>query len=45
MKRSIARARLVDYLDGYLKIATIPDRSLNGLQVEGRARVERAAFA
>ncbi len=24
---------------------SIPDRSLNGLQVEGRARIERAAFA
>jgi dinuclear metal center YbgI/SA1388 family protein len=45
MKRSIALTRLVDYLDGYLKIASIPDRSLNGLQVEGRPRIERAAFA
>lgn len=45
MTRSIARTRLVEYLDGYLKIATIPDKSLNGLQVEGRPRIERAAFA
>jgi len=45
MNTSITRARLVAYLDGYLKIASIPDRSLNGLQVEGRSRIERAAFA
>jgi dinuclear metal center YbgI/SA1388 family protein len=45
MERSITRSGLVRYLDGYLKIGSIPDSSLNGLQVEGRARIERAAFA
>jgi dinuclear metal center YbgI/SA1388 family protein len=45
MTSTITRARLVDYLDGYLKVASIPDQSLNGLQVEGRAKIERAAFA
>jgi dinuclear metal center YbgI/SA1388 family protein len=45
MQGSITRSRLVDYLDDYLKVSSIPDRSLNGLQVEGRSRIERAAFA
>jgi dinuclear metal center YbgI/SA1388 family protein len=45
MESSIMRSQLVRYLDGYLKIASIPDSSLNGLQVEGRARIRRAAFA
>jgi len=43
--RAIARTKLVRYLDDYLKIGAIPDKSLNGLQVEGRARIHRAAFA
>jgi dinuclear metal center YbgI/SA1388 family protein len=43
--RAIARTKLVRYLDDYLKIGSIPDRSLNGLQVEGHARIRRAAFA
>jgi dinuclear metal center YbgI/SA1388 family protein len=45
MQGSVTRSRLVRYLDDYLRIASIPDKSLNGLQVEGRARIERAAFA
>jgi len=43
--RTIARARLVKYLDEYLRIQDIRDRSLNGLQVEGSGRIGRAAFA
>jgi dinuclear metal center YbgI/SA1388 family protein len=43
--KTITRSRLVDYLDDYLNIAAVPDRSLNGLQVEGGKRVRRAAFA
>jgi len=43
--RAIARTQLVKHLDDYLKIGDIPDRSLNGLQVEGSARIRRAAFA
>jgi dinuclear metal center YbgI/SA1388 family protein len=43
--RAIARTKLVRHLDDYLKTREIHDRSLNGLQVEGSARVRRAAFA
>lgn len=39
------RTDLVKYLDSYLRVAEIEDVSLNGLQVEGRAQVERLAFA
>ena len=39
------RQRLVGYLDEYLKIGEIPDKSLNGLQVEGAGRINRVAFA
>lgn len=47
MKKSktIGRDRLVSYLDDYLTIKDIPDSSPNGLQVQGRARVARLAFA
>ncbi len=45
MKKIIPRARLVKYLDDYLKTATIPDSSQNGLQVEGSAQIRLAAFA
>jgi dinuclear metal center YbgI/SA1388 family protein len=44
-RKPISRDRLVQYLDDYLKIASIPDDSLNGLQVEGSAAISRAAFA
>ncbi|MCK4775432.1 MAG: Nif3-like dinuclear metal center hexameric protein [Candidatus Krumholzibacteria bacterium] len=43
--KSVARDRLVDYLDGYLNVATIQDDSPNGLQVEGNAKVSKLAFA
>jgi dinuclear metal center YbgI/SA1388 family protein len=36
---------LTSYLDEYLKIDEIEDRSKNGLQVEGPAEVRRVAFA
>lgn len=36
---------LTRYLDEYLKIGEIEDRSKNGLQVEGPAEVQRLAFA
>jgi dinuclear metal center YbgI/SA1388 family protein len=39
------RDELVAYLDGYLQIETIEDRSNNGLQVEGSEDVERLALA
>jgi dinuclear metal center YbgI/SA1388 family protein len=43
--KTINRQTLVGYLDDYLKIGEIPDKSLNGLQVEGKGRVSRVAFA
>jgi dinuclear metal center YbgI/SA1388 family protein len=39
------RDDLVAYLDGYLQVAAIEDRSNNGLQVEGVQDVHRVAFA
>ncbi|MEJ2721531.1 MAG: Nif3-like dinuclear metal center hexameric protein [bacterium] len=42
---TVNRRTLVDYLDDYLEVGSIPDKSLNGLQVEGRGRIKRAAFA
>lgn len=39
------RDELVAYLDDYLQVKTIEDRSNNGLQVEGAAEVGRLAFA
>ncbi len=39
------RADLTTYLDSYLRHASIPDVSLNGLQVEGRAEVGTIALA
>jgi dinuclear metal center YbgI/SA1388 family protein len=39
------RTRLVNHLNEYLKIGTISDSSLNGLQVEGAASVRRVAVA
>ena len=45
MTKTFDRSALVKYLDDYLNVAVIPDRSQNGLQVEGRSRVHRAAFA
>ncbi len=42
---SVPRDRLVTYLDEYLGIPEWEEKSLNGLQVEGRADVERIALA
>jgi dinuclear metal center YbgI/SA1388 family protein len=39
------RNEVVSYLDDYLQIRTIEDRSNNGLQVEGADEVTRVAFA
>jgi dinuclear metal center YbgI/SA1388 family protein len=41
----IRRNTLVRYLDDYLRVASITDESLNGLQVEGAATVRKVAFA
>lgn len=42
---SCPRDRLVTYLDHYLGVAEWEEKSLNGLQVEGVAEVERIALA
>jgi dinuclear metal center YbgI/SA1388 family protein len=39
------RDRLVSYLDDYLRVADIEDKSQNGLQVEGPAVLQKVAFA
>ena len=39
------RRRVVQYLNEYLDVDSISDRSRNGLQVEGRANVRRVAVA
>ncbi|WP_297516642.1 Nif3-like dinuclear metal center hexameric protein [Thermococcus sp.] len=39
------RDELVAFLDEYLQISAYPDKSSNGLQVEGKEEVERVAFA
>jgi len=39
------RDELVSFLDEYLNIPAFPDKSSNGLQVEGKEEVERIAFA
>ncbi|WP_048150870.1 Nif3-like dinuclear metal center hexameric protein [Palaeococcus ferrophilus] len=39
------RDEVVKFLDGYLNISAYPDKSSNGLQVEGKEEVERVAFA
>lgn len=38
------REDVVEFLNGYLHSGEIPDSSLNGLQVEGRARVRKIVF-
>lgn len=45
MPKTVARDDLVAFLDDYLRIEHIPDKSPNGLQVEGRERVGRLALA
>jgi len=39
------RDELVSFLNDYLQISAYPDKSSNGLQVEGKEEVERVAFA
>jgi dinuclear metal center YbgI/SA1388 family protein len=39
------RDELVAFLDEYLNVQAYPDKSSNGLQVEGKSEVERVAFA
>lgn len=45
MKKTIALSTAVKHLDEYLRIDAIADLSQNGLQVQGRPRFDRAAFA
>jgi dinuclear metal center YbgI/SA1388 family protein len=45
MPKTVRRDELVAYLDRYLRVASIPDSSPNGLQVQGADRVSRVAFA
>ena len=44
-QNSVTRDRLIRYLDSYLAVPVISDDSMNGLQIEGSARISRAAFA
>ncbi len=39
------RDELVSFLDEYLNISAYPDKSRNGLQVEGKKEIERIAFS
>ncbi len=39
------RDELVAFLDEYLQVSAYPDKSSNGLQVEGKEEVDRVAFA
>ncbi len=39
------RDELVSFLNEYLNVSAYPDKSSNGLQVEGKPEVERVAFA
>ncbi|AHL22993.1 Nif3-like dinuclear metal center hexameric protein [Thermococcus nautili] len=39
------RDELVAFLNEYLQVSAYPDKSSNGLQVEGKTEVERVAFA
>src|SRR6266705_683708 len=47
MTRSLELAELVAYLDGYLRVAEIPDapHALNGLQLSNGGRVSRVGAA
>lgn len=40
-----SRDKIVAFLDEYLSINSFPDKSRNGLQVEGKEEVEKIAFA
>jgi len=39
------RDELVSFLNDYLQVSAYPDKSSNGLQIEGKEEVERVAFA
>ncbi len=39
------RSELIQFLDTFLNIHSIPDKSLNGWQVEGADEIERVSFA
>lgn len=39
------QSKLVEYLDGYLRLSEFQDRSLNGLQVQGPDELYRISFA
>ncbi|ASJ08257.1 Nif3-like dinuclear metal center hexameric protein [Thermococcus siculi] len=41
----VKRDEIVSFLNEYLSISSYPDKSSNGLQVEGKEEVERIAFA
>ena len=41
----VNRDELVSFLNEYLNVSAYPDKSSNGLQVEGKEEVERVAFA
>ncbi len=43
--RTVTRDKLVAYLDEFLDVARIPDKSPNGLQVQGSAKVGKIAYA
>jgi dinuclear metal center YbgI/SA1388 family protein len=45
MPKTVRRDELVAYLDRYLRVASVPDSSPNGLQVQGADRAARVAFA
>lgn len=45
MSKSVHRDDLVAFLDNYLRVSEIPDKSPNGLQVQGRARIAKLALA
>ena len=41
----VNRDEIVNFLDEYLNVLAFPDKSRNGLQVEGKEEVEKIAFA
>jgi len=41
----VSRDEIVSFLDEYLNVLAFPDKSRNGLQVEGKEEVEKIAFA
>ncbi|ASJ10221.1 Nif3-like dinuclear metal center hexameric protein [Thermococcus sp. P6] len=41
----VGRDELVEFLDGYLRTNEFPDKSSNGLQVEGKVEIQKVAFA